>query len=330
MRPMDPGHPASFAQPVLSAYALLDSGDGEKLERFGEQVLVRPDPQALWRRRDPEAWARAELVFVRESDRGGRWEPPGAGRDARGRPGSGKAELEWQVEVQGTRFVLRTTPFKHVGLFPEQATNWSFVERASAGLSGAGRPRLLNLFGYSGVASVLAARAGYEVTHVDASRLALAWTRTNLEAAGLAPDTLRLVLDDAFAFARREARRGARYQAILIDPPHHGRGPKGETWRFEQDIAGLVEACAGLLAERALLVLSAYAIGISPWTLRNLLVSVAGEVAVGELLLAEEPSRHGPVRVLPCGFCARLTRGLEGLAGGREPLSARGAESPRR
>lgn len=333
MRPMAPVHPASFAQPPLPAYALLDSGDGEKLERFGEHVLSRPDPQALWRRRDPAAWGRAELVFVRESDRGGRWEAPSpvgqGGQGGQGghggserprasaRPGAGKSELEWQVEVQGARFVLRTTPFKHVGLFPEQATNWSFVERAAPGLRpgqrDGGRPRLLNLFGYSGAASVLALRAGYDVTHVDASRLALAWTRTNLAATGLSADALRLVLDDAFAFARREARRGERYQAVLIDPPHHGRGPKGETWQFEADIAGLVEVCAGLLAERSLLVLSAYAIGISPWTLQNLLASVEGEVAVGELLLTEEPSPHGPARVLPCGFCARLTRGLEPL-----------------
>lgn len=342
-RPSDVRRVGVFPQEPCDAYALLDSGDGEKLERFGQRTLVRPDPQALWRRRDPGAWGRAELVFVRESDRGGRWEERGgaaagsragarragaAGPAVRtqrgrgggaGRRGRGPSEEqedpalhEWPVELRGARFVLRATPFKHVGLFPEQAVNWSLVERAAPLL---GRePRLLNLFGYSGVASVLALRAGYAVTHVDASRLALAWTRDNLAASGLPADAARLVLDDALAFARREARRGRRYDAVLVDPPSYGRGPKGETWRFEEHIAGLLEAVGALLAERALLVLSTYAIGIAPLTLENLLDPLcAGEalLEVGELALREEPSASAaPARLLPCGFCARLRRGL--------------------
>lgn len=303
MRPMAALDPGSFDQPELPWYALVDSGGGQKLERFGPHLLARPDPQALWRRRAPARWDEAALVFVRESDRGGRWEAP------RPRGGGRARELEWRVAVEGAALVLRTTPFKHVGVFPEQATNWRLVERAARAFEA--RPRLLNLFGYSGAASVLACRAGWAVTHVDASRLALSWTRANLEASGLPADALRLVLEDALAFARREARRGQRYEAILVDPPRYGRGPKGETWRFDEDVAELVEHCDALLAERALLVLSAYAIGLSPWTLQNLLAPLRGRLETGELLLAEEPAPDAPARVLPCGFCARLARGFD-------------------
>jgi 23S rRNA (cytosine1962-C5)-methyltransferase len=208
--------------------------------------------------------------------------------------------------VLGAVARIRPTPFKHVGLFPEQAPNWRLVEELRARFEG--RPRLLNLFGYSGVASVLAARAGYEATHVDASRAALAWTRENQALSSLPDNALRVVLEDALQFARREARRGARYEVVLLDPPHYGRGPKGEVWRFEERIAELVEAVRGLLAERSLVVLSTYAIGCSPLTFQNLLAELGpGRVEAGELALLEE----GGGRLLPCGFCARHLRGLE-------------------
>jgi len=290
-------------------YALLDSGGGEKLERFGRVVLRRPDPQALWRPRAAEAWGRADLAFVRESDRGGRWEARrGAAVEARGR------EPAWTVRYGEAVLEVRPTPFKHVGLFPEQATNWDWVARRSARLGE--RPRLLNLFGYSGAASVLAVRAGFDVTHVDASRAALAWTRRNAELSGVADGPLRLVLDDALRFARREVRRGSRYAVVLLDPPHYGRGPRGEKWQFEEGFAPLVEACGRLLAERALLVLSSYAIGYSPLAFRNVLGELpGGAVEVGELILLEEAPASwdpsGEPRPLPCGFCARWTRGLE-------------------
>jgi 23S rRNA (cytosine1962-C5)-methyltransferase len=291
----------SFDAPAWSDYALLDSGGGEKLERFGAVVLRRPDPQALWRRAlGPEAWEAAELVFVRESDRGGRWEPaPHASAAAR--------RGEWALGFEAARFLVRPTPFKHLGVFPEQATNWCWA-RALHAAFGAPRPKLLNLFGYSGVASVLAAQAGYEVTHVDASKSAIAWTRDNAQASGLAPDALRVLVDDALGLARREARRGARYSVVLLDPPHYGRGPKGETWQFEDHMAELLEAVRGLLAERAAVALSTYAIGCSPLTLANLLSDLgAGEVAASELALHGAPG----LRALPAGFCARWWRGLE-------------------
>lgn len=294
--------PAHFAPLQLENYELLDSGAGEKLERVGPITLRRPDPQALWRPELPSsAWQAADLVFVRESDRGGRWESRAdAPREARGR------EAQWVLEHAGARFWIRPTPFKHIGLFPEQAVNWEWIA-ARATQFGVPRPRLLNLFGYTGLASVLAARAGYDVTHVDASKTSVSWTRENAELSGLAADALRWVVDDALAFARREVRRGARYQAILMDPPHYGRGPKGETWQFEDQIASLLEATRELVAERACVVLSTYAIGVSPLSLANLIQDLGpGVVEAGELVLAP----RAPARtLLPAGFCARWSRG---------------------
>ncbi len=304
--------PAAFEPCPLPGHALLDSGAGEKLERFGEFVLVRPDPQALWRRRlGAEEWARADLVFVRESDRGGRFELRGRKPPAGG----------WPLEVEDVRCWIRPTPFKHVGLFPEQAPNWRWAsERLRAAGPGA---RVLNLFGYTGVASLLARRAGAEVTHVDASRQALAWARENAALSGLGEEGLRWVLDDALVFARREVRRGARYTGILLDPPHYGRGPKGEKWQLESGLAPLLEACSALLAERSFLVLSSYAVGYTALSLWNLLGELEGgtveagtteastteasTVEAGELVLAEQGPR---ARRLPCGLTARWMRGL--------------------
>jgi 23S rRNA (cytosine1962-C5)-methyltransferase len=297
--------PAVFSQPDFPGHALLDSGGGEKLERYGDVVLRRPDPQALWRpRRDEAEWARAHLAFERDPKSGGkrgRWvAAPHALECARA------DEPSWTLDWRDVTLVVRPTPFKHVGLFPEQAANWQFVAETAAALEG--EPRLLNLFGYTGAASLVAACAGYQVTHVDASRTALAWTRDNARASGLAEDALRVVLDDALAFARREARRGATYDGILMDPPHHGKGPKGERWQFEDLSAALIEACRELLAPRGFAVLSSYAFGTSPLALEGLLAGLGeGEIDAGELALEEEAGG----RRLPSGFCARFRRGLD-------------------
>ena len=302
---------AAFPIAHLSGVELLDSGEGRKLERFGPRVLDRPDPQALWRPSLPEAvWREADLAFERESDRGGLW---------RTRAGKRLQEPEgWKLQLQAgspATLWIRPTPFKHVGLFPEQAANWKWVEELRPALGAA--PRLLNLFGYTGAASVLARLAGYDVTHVDASRTTLGWLKENAAASGLGERDLRLVLEDALTYVRREVRRGARYAGILLDPPHYGRGPKGQKWQFESDMAPLLEACAELLEERAFLVLSTYAIGYSPLAFENVLseppVFAAGSVEAGELALqeSEREDRRGPARRLPCGFCARWTRGLD-------------------
>lgn len=308
--PLDGGvQPARYPFPGFPDYALLDSGGGEKLERYGGVRVRRPDPQALWRRRlDEAAWRAADLSFERDPRSGGRrgrWLPrEGAPPELRA------AEPRWTVRWRDAVCQLRPTPFKHLGLFPEQAANWDWIAARAGGL-GALRPRLLNLFGYTGVASIVAVRAGYEVTHVDASRSSLAWARENARVSGLEETAFRVVLEDARAFCAREARRGARYEAVLLDPPHHGRGPKGEVWQLEDHLAELLQSCARLLSERCVLVLSAYAFGTSPLALANLLGDLpAGDVEAGELALPEDSGEgSAPARWLPCGFCARYSRG---------------------
>jgi 23S rRNA (cytosine1962-C5)-methyltransferase len=299
----DPVHPSVFASPAFADHALIDSGGQEKLERFGELVLRRPDPQALWKQRLPaDVWNAADLTFVRESDRGGRFEAR-----AGAHPAALAREPVWSVRFESGVFRLRPTPFKHVGLFPEQAANWELVSRRAKAF-GVERPRLLNLFAYTGAASVLAAQAGFEVTHVEASKSAIAWTRENVELSGLPHNALRIVLEDAPSYAKREMRRGARFHVILLDPPHYGRGPKNEKWQFEDDILELVTTVRELLAERALVVLSTYAIGTSPLALAHLLAELgAGALESGELALREDDG----ARALPAGFCARWSRGVE-------------------
>ena len=304
----------SFFQPTpLDGHQLLDSGAGMKLERFGDVTLVRPDPQALWSPRlGPREWEAAHLVFERESDRGGSFHPsPDAPAHARGE------DPQWNCAHGAATFLIRPTAFKHVGLFPEQATNWAFVQEAASSLRNGQDepPRLLNLFGYSGAASILAAQAGYAVTHVDASKQAIAWTRDNLAASSMPDDSLRLLCDDALAFVRREGRRGSRYAAVLMDPPHHGRGPKGESWQLERDLGPLLEAVAPLLEERALCVLSAYAVGYSAISMARLMEENLGiqgpeSIQAGELVLREGDGE----RILPAGLCVRWQRGIHGGA----------------
>lgn len=277
-----------------------------KLERFGDLVLVRPDPQALWGQRlSQEEWDQADLHFRRESDRGGRWEA-GHGT-SNGVAGEG---YSWSIAHRGISIILRPTPFKHVGLFPEQAGNWEWL----MGNEQVPGQSFLNLFGYTGVASVIAAKGGYRVTHVDASRQSLGWALENLAASGLPKDALRVICDDALAFARREVRRGKQYDAIMMDPPHYGRGPKGELWRLEEGLEPLIEAALQLLAPGGRLVLSTYAVGHSPLTLQELFRAHAWEgdhFAAAELALEEEPREGLNSRFLPAGFGVRLHRDRE-------------------
>ncbi len=298
--------PARFFHPEFLDHALLDSGEGEKLERFGEVVLRRPDPQALWSRRlGAEAWGEAHLSFVRESDRGGHWEVhPNAPQCAQGEA------AQWEIGWRDARFLVRPTPFKHVGVFPEQATNWGWLVDLKDSFD-VERPRVLNLFGYSGAASIVASLAGYEVTHVDASRTSLAWAGENALASGLGERAWRVLLEDAPTFVAREGRRESKYEVVLLDPPHHGRGPSGETWDLSEGLAPLLESVGAVLAEQAAVCLSTYAVGLSPLSLVGALgVLGEGEVEAGELALPEEAAGDGVPRLLPAGFCARFTRGL--------------------
>lgn len=303
--------PAYFTPVPLEHHELVDSGEGWKLERFGSRLISRPDPQALWKRSLPMSeWSAADLRFVRDEPKGG-LVPAGipAGKGGKWR---GPTRSDWELYEGALTFVLKPTRFKHVGLFPEQAPNWAWIRawgQELAGSLGGERPRLLNLFGYTGAASLVAHTAGFDVTHVDASRTTLGWVKENLEASRLPSDSLRLILDDAFAFAKREVRRGNTYHGVLLDPPHYGRGPKGEKWQLEDKLAELLEAVGALLAPRSFCILSTYAVGYSPLAFQNMFAELhphEGGVTVeaGELVL---PERGG--RLLPCGFCARLVRG---------------------
>ncbi|MCB1456561.1 MAG: class I SAM-dependent rRNA methyltransferase, partial [Nitratireductor sp.] len=229
-------------------YALLDSGGGEKLERYGPHVILRPEGQAIWQRQLPQkAWAQADAVFTGDTDEEGvgRWRFP--------RTPLGET---WPLEWEGLSFLGRFTSFRHVGVFPEQAAHWRFAEqRIRASLNANRRPvRLLNLFGYTGIASLVAARAGAHVTHVDASKKAIGWARENQEMSGLADKPIRWICEDAVKFCEREVRRGNKYEAIILDPPQFGRGPKGEVWQLFESLPHMLDLVRELVSDHALFV----------------------------------------------------------------------------
>ncbi len=281
--------------PGWDDYALLDSGDGRKLERFGKLTLVRPEPQALWSPSGPaDAWERADAYFDskpgdakggEDEDTWGRWRFP--------KP----LPPEWPVRYRDAVLSCRFTAFRHVGLFPEQAPHWDWMA-ARAGNAGGERPKLLNLFAYTGAASLVAAAAGYEVTHVDASKKAIAWAKENQAASNLTQAPIRWICDDATKFVAREVRRGNRYQGILLDPPKFGRGPANETWRIEEGLQPMLADCARLLADGpSFLMLTAYAIRMSALSLletsRDALGSRDGSFEAGELVVAQRgETRH--------------------------------------
>ncbi len=284
-------------------YALLDSGGDYKLERFGGVVLARPDPQAIWRRSAPESlWRSADATFAREMD-----DSDATGRGARW---SARRELpgQWPVRWRDLTLLARLTPFKHTGVFPEQATHWDWL---ATRVQAAGRPvRFLNLFGYTGAASLAAARAGAEVTHVDASPKVVEWARENQAASGLGDAPIRWIVDDALKFTRREARRGARYELIMLDPPAFGRGVRGEVWKFETSLPSLLVACRDVLAERPLgIIVTSYSIRASALLLAALLDDMLaghrarGAVTAGELALAQRAA--APPRTLATAIFAR-------------------------
>jgi len=258
-------------------YELLDSGDGAKLERFGKYILVRPDKGILWHRSlAAEIWEKADAEFMPAESGEGHWIL--------------KRELpeRWRMRYGNLSFWARLTPFRHTGVFPEQAPHWDWlIEKITV----AKRPvSVLNLFAYTGIASLAAASAGASVTHVDASKPTLAWARENAAVAGLQDRPIRWILDDALKFVRREGRRGKRYDGIIIDPPVFGRGPKGEVWRFSKSFPALIEACQAILSERPLFVVTtAYQVAESSLLLSNLLAdwlgSYGGNISAGELIL---------------------------------------------
>jgi 23S rRNA (cytosine1962-C5)-methyltransferase len=274
-------------------YELIDSGQGRKLERFGPVTLDRPETNALWSRHLPaDRWREADARFELGAD-------GGAGEWHLNRPVPERWEMRYQA--LGLRFYAACRPFRHTGVFPEQAAHWTWlVEQLRAARA---RARVLVLFGYTGLTTLALARGGAEVVHVDASRPAMAWARDNAAASNLADRPIRWLLDDAIAFVRREHRRGNRYDGIVMDPPAFGRGPKGEIWRFNSSLPLLLEGCADILAPDPLLMLvNAYAVPASATMLRNLitdLVPSRGTLSAGELAL------EGGHRTLATGIFAR-------------------------
>ena len=273
-------------------YHLLDAGDGEKLERWKDVVLRRPDPQAIWPKQRPELWGQAHAHYHRASGGGGHWQ---FFRDLPER---------WTVSYRDLSFYVRPTGFKHTGLFPEQAVNWDWMRTL---IAGANRPiRVLNLFGYTGGATVACAAQGAQVTHVDAAKGMVSWAGENRVLSGVPQTQVRWIVDDALKFVQREQRRGNLYQGILMDPPSYGRGTGGEVWKLEDTLYQLVTACAQVLAPDALFMLvNSYTTGLQPAVLANILRMAlsgrGGKVEAGEVAL---PMGDGP-NVLPCGASGR-------------------------
>lgn len=279
-------------------YALLDSGNGRKLERYGPYTVVRPEPQCLWTPRLPaSAWDGADAVFdPTDEEDAGRWRFKGQHKET------------WPLGWGDVRFHGRFTAFRHLAFFPEQAANWAFLDEAVRAAGGAEPPRVLNLFGYTGVASLVMAAAGAAVTHVDASKKAVAWARENAELSGLADRPIRWIVEDAKKYVAREVRRGSKYDGIILDPPKYGRGPDGQVWRLFEDLPELAGLCCELLSENAkFLVLNAYAERISGAALAGLLAEKlsdrGGQIGWGELALMEERGD----RAIGMSFYARWT-----------------------
>jgi 23S rRNA (cytosine1962-C5)-methyltransferase len=269
-----------------SDYGLVDSGDGRKLERYGPYRVVRPEPQCLWRPRLAEVdWAAADAVFdPTDEDEAGRWRF------------SGTPAETWPLRWRDVRFHGRFTAFRHLAFFPEQAANWEWLDQQVR--AAPTPPKVLNLFGYTGVASLVAAVAGASVTHIDASKKAIAWARENAALSGLEDRPIRWICEDARRYVQREARRGSRYDAIILDPPKYGRGPNGEVWRLFEDLPEILRLCVELLSENpSFLILNAYAERISGLSLAGLVADAmagrGGTIDWGELALMEEAGDRG-------------------------------------
>lgn len=267
-------------------YALLDSGGEEKLERYGGVVLARPDPQALWEKRLPAGeWQKAQGRFERKGKEGV-WH-------------ENNLPKEWEIGFGGLKFIIKPTSFKHTGLFPEQLSNWEWIAEQKA-------ENVLNLFGYTGGASLAAAKAGSKVTHVDASKTAVAWARENAKRSELEDAPVRWITEDALTFVQREIKRGTKYNGIVMDPPAFGHGPSGELWKIEEDFIKLVQLCAELLSDSPkFFLINGYAAGYSPlafaYNLEPVQKKFGGQIEYGDICIAEE----GSERVLPAGIFAR-------------------------
>jgi 23S rRNA (cytosine1962-C5)-methyltransferase len=286
--------PALLITKSSTGYELLDSGREEKLERYGSVVLSRPDPQALWEKnlREKE-WKKADGWYERKGNNGV-WHT------------KANFQKEWTIEFGGLNFLIRPTSFKHTGLFPEQLSNWNWISEKLKPETGHLKPKVLNLFAYTGGATLAAAKAGAEVTHVDASKTVVAWARENAALSDVAEKPIRWVVEDVMLFVRRELKRGNKYDAIIMDPPAFGHGPKDELWKIEDDFLTLIKMCRELLSDTPLFFLiSGYAAGYSSLAfahnLEPLIEKFGGNIEGGELTIEESKT----ARLLPAGIFAR-------------------------
>ena len=277
-------------------YEVIDTSGGEKLERWGKYTLVRPDPQVIWNTpRTDRRWRSYDGRYARSASGGGKWS-------------ENRLPEHWQVGYGGLTFLVKPMNCKHTGIFPEQAVNWDFEMEK---IRGAGRHvSVLNLFAYTGGATLAAAAAGASVCHVDAARGMVAWARENAKASGLAEAPIRWIVDDCAKFVEREIKRGRRYDAIIMDPPSYGRGPSGEIWKLEKDLYPFLELVVGVLSEDPLFVLiNSYTTGLAPSVLGYLLGTLVGkkyggQIACDELGLPVTASGLN----LPCGSTGRWFR----------------------
>lgn len=278
-------------------YELLDSGNGQKLERYGEYVLVRPDTQAIWEKKlGHDRWSKADAVFS-HGEKSGKWNI-----------NTGMKEL-WYASFEEVIFSLSLLPSKHLGVFPEQSSQWLWIEdkiksRASAGK----KVSVLNLFGYTGGASLVSAKAGAEVVHVDSSKFAVDLAQKNLKISNLGNKPVRFIIDDVRKFVEREIKRGNTYDVILMDPPVYGKGAKKEVWKIEEDLMKLLSRVQKILSDEPLaVVLNGYASVYSSVAYRNMLESITGDlggrVSFGEMTIEEKSGR-----LLPCGIFARWSK----------------------
>ena len=276
-------------------YQVIDCSAGEKLERWGDYILIRPDPQVIWDTpKQHEGWRKANAHYHRSSKGGGEWE-------------FFDLPKQWHIGYRSLTFQLKPFNFKHTGLFPEQATNWDWF---SDKIKCAGRPvKVLNLFAYTGGATLAAAAAGAHVTHVDASKGMVGWAKENAASSGLSDAPIRWLVDDCVKFVEREIRRGNKYDAIIMDPPSYGRGPKGEVWKIEEQIHSLIRLCRNILSDDPLFFLiNSYTTGLAGTVLSYMLAvelkKYNGKVAASEIGL---PVQENGL-TLPCGASARWER----------------------
>lgn len=273
-------------------YELLDSGDGMKLERWKKFVLARPDPQAIWPKSlSEQEWKDAHGTYHRSADGGGHWS------------WSDKLPERWEISYKKLKFYAKPTNFKHTGLFPEQAVNWDWMQEK---IAAAGRPiSVLNLFAYTGAASVACAATGASVVHVDAAKGMVSWAQENLELSGLAEKPVRFIVDDVVQFVAREHRRGHTYDAIIMDPPSYGRGSAGETWKIETMLYPLVAECAALLSQNPLFfIINSYTTGLSSIVSANMLKKALPPHGLIESFEIGLQPKSGEI-TLPAGSTAR-------------------------